>query len=236
VNAYSKLSEADKSRCLEFLLTNHPVELLHPYTKEWKVKLEEMELGCDAPDESDDEGGDETEAEFIDWVEDDGVDVIDDIEDDGVDVNDDIEEDEEVVDVTEEVEADEIIESNEENEEYWDEQWKEAMKSNDKMEKLVKTGIEKSREYNKRQMQQQKESELEMSTSNTMMMEQEQTEEDEVQLVRQENARGRSAKGRVKGLAPAGSFLRAAVRPFTYRNLVKEIVLMRHHIIDGEIV
>jgi hypothetical protein len=221
VNAYSKLSEADQSRCLEFLLTNHPVELLHPYTKEWKVKLEEMELGCDAPDESDDE----TESEFVDWVEDDDVDVIDDIE-----------EDVEVVDVTEEVEADEIIESNEDNEEYWDKQWKEAMKSNDKMEKLVKSGIEKSREYNKRQMQQQKESELEMSTSNKVMMEQEQTEEDEVQLVRQESARDRSAKGRVKGVAPAGSFLRAAVRPFTYRNLVKEIVLMRHHIVDGEIV
>uniref|UniRef100_A0ACD5V4X1 Uncharacterized protein n=1 Tax=Avena sativa TaxID=4498 RepID=A0ACD5V4X1_AVESA len=232
VNAYSKLSEADKSRCLEFLLTNHPMELLHPYTKEWKVMLEEMELGCDAPDESDDEGGDQTETEFIDWIEDDGADATDDLEDD----TDQEYEDEEVVDVSEDVEADEIIESSDENEAYWDEQWKEAMKSSDKMEKLVKTRIEKSKEYKKQQMQQVKDMELQMSTSNTMITEQEQTEEDEVQLVRQESARGRSTKDRVKRESPPGSFVRAAVRPFTYRNLVKEIVLMRHHIIDGEIV
>lgn len=232
VNAYSKLSEADKSRCLEFLLTNHPMELLHPYTKEWKVKLEEMELGCDAPDESDDEGGDETGSEVIDWVEDEEVDVIDDIEDD---VDSDYE-DEEVVDVSEEVEADEIIESSEENEDYWDEQWDKAMKSSDKMEKLVKTRVEKSYEYNKRQMQQQKDMESQMGTSNTMIMQQEQAKEDEVKLVQQESARSRSALVRVKREPPPGLFLRAAVRPFTYRNLVKEIVLMRHQIIDGEIV
>ncbi|XP_048558123.1 uncharacterized protein LOC125538862 [Triticum urartu] len=232
VNAYSKLSEADKSRCLEFLLTNHPMELLHPYTKEWKVKLEEMELGCDAPDESDDEGGDEIGSEIIDWVEDEEVDVIDDTEDD---VDNDYE-DEEVVDVSEEVEADEVIESSEENEDYWDEQWDKAMKSNDKMEKLVKNRVEKSYEYNKRQMQQQKDMESQMGTSNTMIMQQEQAEEDEVKLVQQESARSRSALVRVKREPPPGLFLRAAVRPFTYRNLVKEIVLMRHQIIDGEIV
>ncbi|XP_044458081.1 uncharacterized protein, partial [Triticum aestivum] len=232
VNAYSKLSEADKSCCLEFLLTNHPMELLHPYTKEWKVKLEEMELGCDAPDESDDEGGDEIGSEIIDWVEDEEVDVIDDTEDD---VDNDYE-DEEVVDVSEEVEADEVIESSEENEDYWDEQWDKAMKSNDKMEKLVKNRVEKSYEYNKRQMQQQKDMESQMGTSNTMIMQQEQAEEDEVKLVQQESARSRSALVRVKREPPPGLFLRAAVRPFTYRNLVKEIVLMRHQIIDGEIV
>ncbi|KQJ83377.1 uncharacterized protein LOC100827347 [Brachypodium distachyon] len=228
VNAFSKLSDADKSRCLEFLLTNHPTELLHPYTKEWKVKLEEMELGCDAPDESDDEGGDDIGDEVIDWVEDDEVDVIDDIEDD-VDNN---YEAEEVADVSEEVEADEIIENSEENEEYWDEQWKKAMKSSDRMEKLVKTRFEESSEYEKQQMQQQKEMESEVGTSNTMLMEQEQTEEYEVKQFQLDSARGRSGKHRVKGEA----HLRAAVRPFTYRNLVKEIVLMRHQIIEGEIV
>ncbi|KAF6146907.1 hypothetical protein GIB67_002947 [Kingdonia uniflora] len=46
--------KAYESRCLEFLLSNHPVDILHPYTKVWKAKLEEMELGCDAPDEDDD--------------------------------------------------------------------------------------------------------------------------------------------------------------------------------------
>lgn len=226
VNAYSKLSDADKSRCLEFLLTNHPMELLHPYTKEWKMKLEEVELGCDAPDESDDEVGDEGGSEIIDWVEDDGFDEGD-VEDGYSDYD-----DEEVVDATEEVEADEVVENNEEIEKYWDEQWKKAMKSTDKMEKLVKTSIDASNEYNNQQMQQEKEIEWKMGSSNTMVMEQEQTEYEQ----QQENARSRSTKNKGKSEEPPGLFLRAAVRPFTYRNLVKEIVLMRHHIIDGEIV
>jgi len=69
-----RLSDADKSRCLEFLLTNHPMDLLHPYTKEWKVKLEELELGCDAPDESDDEVGDDYGIEVADLVEENEID------------------------------------------------------------------------------------------------------------------------------------------------------------------
>ncbi|KAI3925308.1 hypothetical protein MKX01_035425 [Papaver californicum] len=54
VNAYEKMSDERKDKCLEFLLSNHPTELLHPYTKEWKAKLEEIELGCDAPYEDED--------------------------------------------------------------------------------------------------------------------------------------------------------------------------------------
>ena len=38
-----------------------------------------------------------------------------------------------------------------------------------------------------------------------------------------------------KSKIPPELFLRAVVRPFTYRNLVKEIVLTRHAILDGEI-
>ncbi|KAF8379629.1 hypothetical protein HHK36_029070 [Tetracentron sinense] len=77
VKAYEKLSDEKKSKCLEFLLSNHPVQLLHPYTKEWKAKLEEMELGCDAPDEDDDDnikGGDDYESGDDDDDDDDGVD------------------------------------------------------------------------------------------------------------------------------------------------------------------
>ncbi|XP_040378876.1 uncharacterized protein LOC102717792 [Oryza brachyantha] len=230
VNAYSKLSDADKNRCLEFLLTNHPMELLHPYTKEWKVKLEEMELGCDAPDdnESDNEGGDDSETEVVDWVEDDGFD-----EDGGIADEEPGDDDEEVIDVGEEVETEEV-ESDEESEKYWDEQWKQAMTSSDKMEKLVKTSIEASNEYNRRQAEQEKEMEWKMARLNTMVMEQEQTEDEDEQQ-ESSKSRGANEKGK-KGKAPPGSFLRAAVRPFTYRNLVKEIVLMRHFIVDGEIV
>uniref|UniRef100_A0A0A9D239 Uncharacterized protein n=1 Tax=Arundo donax TaxID=35708 RepID=A0A0A9D239_ARUDO len=140
-------------------------------------------------------------------------------------------EDEEVVDTEEELEPDEV-ENREDSEKYWDDQWKKAMKSSDKMEKLVKTSIEASNEYNKQQMELAKEMEWKMARANTMVMELEQTEEDKGQ----ESGRSRTAEDGGQNNVNTGSFLRAAVRPFTYRNLVKEIVLMRHHIIDGEIV
>ncbi|KAL4580433.1 hypothetical protein LXL04_016625 [Taraxacum kok-saghyz] len=38
-----------------------------------------------------------------------------------------------------------------------------------------------------------------------------------------------------KSRVPPGQFLRAAMRPFIYKNLVKEIVLTRHAIVEGEI-
>jgi hypothetical protein len=236
VNAYSRLSDADKSRCLEFLLTNHPMELLHPYTKEWKVKLEEMELGCDAPDESDDEVGDDDGNDIVDWIEtDEGmVDEDDDYEADKgmVDEDDDCET-EDIVDIKDEPEAVEVG-NREDTEKYWEDRWKKAMKSSDKMEKLIKTSIKASNEYNERQMQLQKEMEQNMSSANTMVMEQELTAEDEDH----ETATSRSTEDEDERQSKTnpGGFLRAAVRPFTYRNLVKEIVLMRHHIVDGEIV
>jgi len=222
VNAYSRLSEADQSRCLEFLLKNHPMELLHPYTKEWKVKLEEMELGCDAPDESDDDLGDDDENDIVDWINDDEA-------DDVLDGGDSDYED--TVDANEDLEAVEV-ENSEDSEKYWDEQWKKALRSSDKMEKLVKTSIEASNERIKQQMELEKEMEWKMDRANAMVMEQEQTEKDE----EQDNTRSRSTEDESQSDANTGLFLRAAVRPFTYRNLVKEIVLLRHHIIDGEIV
>ena len=225
VNAYSRLNDADKSRCLEFLLTNHPMDLLHPYTKEWKVKLEELELGCDAPDESDDEVGDDYGIEVADWVDENEA-------DDVLDGGDDDYEDEDETDTQEDMEPD-GVENIVDSEEYWDEQWKEAMRSSDKMEKLVKTSIEASNEYSKQQMDLEKEMEWKMARANATIMEQEQAEEDEEE---QERASSRSAADGSQSNANTGLFLRAAVRPFTYRNLVKEIVLMRHHIIDGEIV
>jgi hypothetical protein len=46
---------------------------------------------------------------------------------------------------------------------------------------------------------------------------------------------GRWMKKIKKSRIPPELFLRAAVRPFVYRNLVKEIVLTRHAILEGEI-
>nr|CAD1838451.1 unnamed protein product [Ananas comosus var. bracteatus] len=156
VNAYERLGDDAKSRCLEFLLTNHPTELLHPYTKEWKVKLEEMELGCDAPDESDDE------TQITDWIEDDR---------DDTDDADEEEEDNEVIDVgaeeDEEEEEEEVERNPEESEEYWNEQWKKAVSSSEEMEKLVKRSVEVSTEYYKSQMREEKEREERMREEKT---------------------------------------------------------------------
>ncbi|XP_020089254.1 uncharacterized protein LOC109710876 [Ananas comosus] len=223
VNAYERLGDDAKSRCLEFLLTNHPTELLHPYTKEWKVKLEEMELGCDAPDES--ESDDETQ--ITDWIEDDHDDTVD---------ADEEEEDNEVIDVgaeeDEEEEEEEVERNPEESEEYWNEQWKKAVSSSEEMEKLVKRSVEVSTEYYKSQMREEKEREERMREEKTASVGVVEPVQSKAEW---ENEGHRSRNRRVKSKIPPELFLRAAVRPFTYRNLVKEIVLMRHAIIDGDI-
>ncbi|KAG6403845.1 hypothetical protein SASPL_136078 [Salvia splendens] len=162
-NAYEKLSDEDKSKCLEFLLGNHPMLLLHPYTKEWKAKLEEMELGCDAPDD-----------------------------DDGVG--------DEVLGIQEY----ESFEP-EEDDKYWEEEFKKALRSNEAMEKLVEKSINAT--------------------------EKSKVSQEEWKRLGYGPYRKKAKKSRV----PPGLFLRAAIRPFTYRNLVKEIVLTRFAILEGEV-
>ncbi|KAG8386418.1 hypothetical protein BUALT_Bualt03G0146700 [Buddleja alternifolia] len=233
VKRFEKLSDEKKSKCLEFLLNNHPVMLLHPYTKEWKAKLEDMELGSDAPDD-DDRGGNEGDNEIVDWVEDDGNNDNDDDDDD----NDDDVIDDLTLDAKgsgdDELGIQEEEEEPEEDAGYWDEEFKKAMRSNEGMEKLVKRSIETSVKYYEGQMKSMQKGRTEMSGDG-----------DELEM------RGRRAKvspkewkllgygpykKRVnKSKIPPGLFLRTAVRPFTYRNLVKEIVLTRHAIVEGDI-
>ncbi|KAJ6298192.1 hypothetical protein OIU76_019351 [Salix suchowensis] len=201
VNAYEKMSDERKSECLGFLLRNHPVPLLHPYTKEWKAKLEEMELGCDAPDDDEEYGVNETE--YTEWIEDDGDgddqdDVVLDMEEGGVDQDDDSDNDESISEEGDEEEEEE------ENEQYWEKKFKKALSSSEEMENLVKWSVDKTDEIYKKQWK-------------AMM---------------QGEGWGRRIK---KAKIPPRLFLRAAVRPFRYRNLVKEIVLTRHAILDGDI-
>lgn len=238
VNAYEKLSEEKKSKCLEFLLSNHPVLLLHPFTKEWKAKLEEMELGCDAPDDDDGvRGRNNVESEFVDWVEDDG-------DGDG-DGNDDDEEEEEddpedvVLDAKDA--GDEVLgiqddESSEpeEDEKYWEEEFKKAMRSNEAMEKLVEKSMEVSDKYHESRMQ-KKGGTVESAAGDgdelEMRGKRAKVSREEWKRLGYGPYRRRVSKSRI----PPELFLRAAVRPFTYRNLVKEIVLTRHAIVEGEI-
>ncbi|KAL5710535.1 hypothetical protein ACHQM5_021084 [Ranunculus cassubicifolius] len=237
VKAYEKLDDEKKSKCLEFLLTNHPIELLHPYTKEWKAKLEEMELGCDAPD--DDEEDIVDESQVTEWADE---------EDD--DDDEEYDSDEEDEDVVMDVEGGEeelgMVEENEgpeENGKYWEEEFQKALKSSEAMESLVTRSVKASTELYKRQLKEMEEGEKESEE-----MEKDQNAEVEV-MSSDERIRpklnkdewdyvgyGRKRKRKVrKNRIPAALFLPAAVRPFTYKNLVKEIVLMRHAIIDGDI-
>lgn len=230
VKAYEKLSDENKSKCLGFLLKNHPVQLLHPYTKEWKAKLEELELGCDAPDSDEDHDGN---TEFVDWIEED--------EDTGEDDegNDDEEQDDVVMDM-EDDEDDGLgvreEDSEEEDEKYWEEEFQKALSSSEAMEKLVKQSVDLSTEHYKKQLRTMEKEVEERKTSH----------DGNKTTMRGKRAKVSPEEWKIAGIGPWGRrikksrippelFLRAAVRPFTYRNLVKEIVLMRHAILDGDI-
>lgn len=211
VKGYEKLSEEGKSRCLKFVLGNHPVHLLHPYTKEWKAKLEEEEMGCDAPDDDEDERGrDSSDAPYTEWIE--------------VDEDDEEREDEDSGEDDEEVEDEE----DSADEKKWEEEFQKSLSSSEKMENLVKKSVEITSEFYERQF----------GTNN-----EEDGDETEMRGKRakvspkewEQSGIGRWGRRVKKSEVPPEMFLRAAVRPFTYRNLVKEIVLTRHALLEGGI-
>lgn len=226
VKGYEKLSDEKKSKCLGFLLDNHPVPLLHPYTKEWKAKLEEMEMGCDAPDD-DDYGGNKGETEIVDWIED---------EEDG--------EDEDQFDVDLDARGDEDDEfdikedddsSQEEDARFWDDEFKKALGSNEAMEKFAKKYMETSTKFYEKHMNamDEKETEAKGDGGDELAM---RGVRAKVSPKEWENLGfGPFRRKLKKGKMPPELFMRAAVRPFTYKNLVKEIVLTRHAILEGEI-
>ncbi|KAE8124704.1 hypothetical protein FH972_019566 [Carpinus fangiana] len=240
VKAYERLSDERKSECLEFLLTNHPVLLLHPYTKEWKAKLEEMELGCDAPDDDDDEDrrGSAGETEIVDWIEDDRD---DDDDEEQEDIVMDMEEEEEEEDGDDELGTEEEDSSVEDDIKPWEEEFKKAVSSAYAMEKLAKRSVEMTTKHYEQQLR-------EMGEAGQKGKEEKVTEDDgDETAMRGKRPKvspeewkyagiGRWRKRIKKSRIPPELFLRAAVRPFTYRNLVKEIVLVRHGIVDGDFV
>ncbi|XAR63531.1 hypothetical protein NMG60_11023495 [Bertholletia excelsa] len=240
VNAYEKLIDEKKSKCLEFLLANHPVPLLHPYTKEWKAKLEEMELGCDAPDDEDDYSRNKVEKEVVDWIEDDGENGKVSEDDDG-DEEDDGDQDDIVVDMDGDGDGDgdgedELgTEEEEDSETYWNEEFKKALRSNEAMENLATQSVKVSTRLYEKQLKKAEESRTRVIS-----------EEGDELAMRGTRAKVSAQEWKQLGYGPyrrrikrskipPGLFLRAAVRPFTYRNLVKEIVLTRHAILEGEI-
>ncbi|OIT00197.1 PREDICTED: uncharacterized protein LOC109228751 [Nicotiana attenuata] len=232
VKAYEKLNDEKKSKCLGFLLNNHPVMLLHPYTKEWKAKLEEMEMGCDAPDDDDDYGSNNKgETEIVDWIEDD-EDGEDGDEDEGqydVDLDPRGSEDDDLG-----IKEDEDS-SQEEDATFWDEEFKKALGSNEAMEKFAKKYMETSTKFYEKNIRamEEKEEEAKRNDGDELAM---RGVRAKVSPQEWENLGfGPYRRKLKKGKTPPELFLRAAVRPFTYKNLVKEIVLTRHAIIEGEI-
>ncbi|KAJ4823148.1 hypothetical protein Tsubulata_016381 [Turnera subulata] len=284
VNAYEKMSEEKKSKCLEFLLKNHPVQLLHPYTKEWKAKLEEMELGCDAPDEGEDEvDGKKSGYEYTEWVEDDDGGVAN--MEEGGDGNDDDDEKDDGLGSGRLGDDDD----EEESEEYWEEKFRKALSSGEEMENFVKESIERNAKYHesfKEKLEMEEKAKSTGDGDETGMDDGDETSmddgdemiernfkfyeklEEKLKMEEKETSAGdgdktsmddgdetamRGVRAKVskeewkiigvgpwrkrikKSRIPPELFLRAAVRPFTYRNLVKEIVLTRHAILDGDI-
>ncbi|KAE9596159.1 hypothetical protein Lal_00031189 [Lupinus albus] len=250
VNAYQKLSDEKKSKCLEFLLTNHPVPLLHPYTKEWKAKLEEDELGCDAPDEDDEAIVDDPEeTEILDWIEDEDNDndlgIVDDEEEEeeggeeGEQFDSYDDDDDQDLDTDMEEDRDGNFRSMEEdnlkkNKKTWEIELQKSISSAEAMENLVKNSFDFTTKFYNKQLEEMNKKEAVHSADG-----------DETAL-RGKRAKvspeewkyagiGRWRKRIKKSKLPPELFLRAAVRPFTYRNLVKEIVLTRHAILDGDI-
>ncbi|XP_009334033.2 uncharacterized protein LOC103926876 [Pyrus x bretschneideri] len=242
VKGFEKLSDEEKSRCLGFLLKNHPVQLLHPYTKEWKAKLEEWELGCDAPDDDNEGSGiNVAEKEFTEWVEDDEVDneednVVMEMEDGDESEFEDDDEEEDDGDDELGVDAEEL--SEEEDEKYWEEEFEKAVSSSDAMEKLAKQSVEATTEYYKKQLRT-------MEGYKNQNLEDDEDGDGDETAMRGKRPTVSAEEWKVAGYGPWRKrikkskippqlFLRAAVRPFTYRNLVKEIVLTRHGIVDGD--
>ena len=95
-------------------------------------------MGCDAPDEDEDDlGRKEGENEFVDWIEeenDEDNDVVMDMED------------------SEDEKSDFEEEENEEDEKYWEEEFQKVVSSPKAMEKLVKRSIEVSTKHYKKQL------------------------------------------------------------------------------------
>ncbi|KAF9603730.1 hypothetical protein IFM89_037576 [Coptis chinensis] len=126
-----------------------------------------------------------------------------------------------------------------ENEKYWEDEFQKALRSSEAMEGLVKRSVEKSTALYKRQLKEMEEkNHKEVKEPNVEVIEDSEERirpkmyKDEWDYVGYGRKRRRkTGKNRI----PPELFLRGAVRPFTYRNLVKEIVLMRHAIIDGDI-
>jgi len=234
------------SKCLEFLL-NNPVELLHPYTKEWKAKLDEMELGCDAPDEEDDATFDDPdETEILDWIEDEGSDgdanITDEDEDEEDLIDDYGDEDQDLVMDMEESKdgkfhamEEDTLSDEDEKDFNWNEEFQKALSSGEAMENLAKKTLEFNKKLSKKQFMMNKEEEETAHSvdgdETDLRGKQAKVSQEEWKYIGVGPWRKRNKKSKI----PPELFLRAVVRPFTYRNLVKEIVLTRHAILDGEI-
>lgn len=121
----------------------------------------------------------------------------------------------------------------EEDERYWEEQFKKATSNAERMEKLAEMSMVVSDKFYEKQLIAMAEredgemggDELEMRGKKAKV------KPEEWKTV----GYGRWMKKIKKSRIPPELFLRAAVRPFVYRNLVKEIVLTRHAILEGEI-
>lgn len=61
VSAYEKLDDERRSLCWDFVLSNHPVKLLHPFTKKWRAREQAMVAAGGSSGVEDEEEGEDGE-------------------------------------------------------------------------------------------------------------------------------------------------------------------------------
>eukprot|EP01018_Ginkgo_biloba_P011663 Gb_35628 [translate_table: standard] len=202
VSAYEKLNDEQKSLCWDFLFTNHPVQLLHPFTKGWRAREEAMarqdssrvdgfigSISRKEDNEGEEEDSDEGESQEDDDGEDDGEETSE-----GESQDDD---DGETFGISSAVDVESEYDSQVDPEEFWEREFQKSLKileSEDSDNLESEAGLEDGG--------------LDMP----------------LQSVDGEENNNESEN-------PPEILFRSAVRPFTYTNLFKEIVLLRYALI-----
>lgn len=62
VSAYEKLDDERRSLCWDFVLSNHPVKLLHPFTQKWRAREQAMTASGGSSEVEDEEESEDGEA------------------------------------------------------------------------------------------------------------------------------------------------------------------------------
>ncbi|GLJ55657.1 hypothetical protein SUGI_1195340 [Cryptomeria japonica] len=186
VKAYEMMEEEQRSLCLDFLLSNQPVELLHPFTKGWRDRNQAIEEGRNSV--SDSELGQNLSSDVV-FLED---------------------EDEE--------NEESVHDSFTQQEMFWEKEFNKRLREFDEEEFVEMEDSEMNGD----------ESEIRKEDLNSLGWEN--------AMEPLYNKTPQSADGEDKdndeNLYPSSFLVKSAVRPFTYKNILREISLLRLALVE----